>query len=200
MRQRRTRRPSAVTGLAVAKPGPVEVKIERKSTDKRSSHGPIHSVCSYIKGGRKSFMQMAILASQIEPNLQPIIDSYENLTPPAQRTVDLDALCKLNEVEPAHFLAVVAEAAHKFSQNSSILVAALNMPMVVKKSIQVAQTQEGHRDRKMLFEHAGFIPTSGGINITQIAKANAASQANNSATERGMPTFEADIVEAEQDD
>lgn len=145
-------------------------------------------------------MEMARFASQIEPKLSPIIESYEKLTPPAQRTVDLDGLCKTHEVESSHFLAVVAEAAHKFSQNSSILVAALNMPMVVKKSISVAQTDEGHRDRKMLFEHAGFIPTSGGITITQIAKANAASQANNSATERGMSTFEADVTELEQDD
>jgi hypothetical protein len=173
----------------------VEKKIDRQRIRTHSSKGPIDALCKFIKGGKKTFMEMARFASQIEPQLQVIIESYEKLTPPGQRSADLDALCKLNDVDPAHFLGVVAEAAQKFSSNSSILIAALNMPSVVQKSIKEALKTDGIQDRKMLFQHSGFIPTPGGTNISIVQKQQANASAG--ATERGMPSFEEDIIDVE---
>jgi hypothetical protein len=48
----------------------------------------------------------------------------------------------------------------------------------------------------MLFQHANFIPTPGGTSVTVVQKNQ--QNANSSAVERGMPSFEADVIDVEQ--
>jgi len=49
----------------------------------------------------------------------------------------------------------------------SILVAALNMPAIVAASVKQALTPDGTGDRNMLFQHAGFLPTPRGKQLTK---------------------------------
>ena len=143
-------------------------------------------------------MEMARFAGQIEPDLQPIVEDYERLTPPAQGKVDIDAMCKMREIDPFHFMSVVAEAAAKFRDNSSIIIAAMNMPSVVDKAVKVAMTTEGVQDRKMLFQHANFIPTPGGTSINILNKNAAMAQANNKEADTGLPSFESSVMDVEE--
>ncbi len=103
-------------------------------------------------------MEIARLAAKLDPSIGLVIDDWDRMKPPLQNAADLDALCEAHGVAPAHFIGVVGEAEVRFRNNFSILIAALNMPAIVAASAKRALTPNGFRDRKMLMEHAGFLP------------------------------------------
>lgn len=125
----------------------------------------LSSVLKFIRGGKKTFMELARHAPHIDPSLALVIEEWDRLSPTAQRGVNLNQLCEIKGVDPFHFLGVVAEAAIRFCNNASVLIAALILPEVVQRSIERALTPEGVEDRKMLFQHAGFIPSPKGSEV-----------------------------------
>lgn len=157
-----------------------------------SIRGPIEALTNALTGGRESFVSMARLATQIEPKLAPFIEEWDRLKPHAQKCIDLDQLCLQKEIDPAHLISVSAEAAVRFRDNASLMIAALSMPAIVERSIKTALTPTGFRDRKMLFEHARFVPVSQGTRIAIKNEANASADAKN-VTGRGLPTHEKTI-------
>lgn len=139
---------------------------------------------------------------QIEPGISRFVDAWDGLDPVGQKHADLDNICLAKELDPGHVMAVVGEAAAKFRDNASIIIAALSMPGVVEKSVKVALTTDGYRDRKMLFEHARFLPVAQHrINIGIVNKNNATAEAAaESATAgagRGLPSHEQTVGDAD---
>jgi hypothetical protein len=167
---------------------------------KREPLGPISAVCKYIKGGKQEFMRLAVLASQIEPALAVVVETWEGMNDPLQRKITIEEICRQKDVDPGHFCGVVVEAAMKFRDNATILIAALNLPDVVQRSVEFAKQKEGFKDREALMKHAGFVPTPQGqrINILNQANAKAGAEAEANA-ERGLPTFERTMAELEDD-
>ncbi|HEY0800682.1 MAG TPA: hypothetical protein VGD54_07550 [Steroidobacteraceae bacterium] len=154
----------------------------------------------FIKGGRLEFMALARLAPAIEPELAQVIEAWDKLSKTGQRDTTIESLCLTRQVDPLHFLSVVAEASMKFRDNSTLLIAALNMPEVVMQSIKFAKQPEGFKDREALMKHSGFIPTPTGSRINILnsasAKAGAQSEAN---VERGLPSFEQSMSDLEDE-
>jgi hypothetical protein len=144
-------------------------------------------------------MELARHAAEIDPKMQPIIEGWDDLSDEARRRLDLDSLCRELKMDPFHFLAVVAESAMKYRDNASIIMAAISLPQVVQKSIDVALTDEGVSDRKMLMQHSAFLPMPKGSTIVNTFSANLQNnnEVNSSATT--LPSFEKtmDIIEAE---
>ena len=150
-----------------------------------------------IAGGRETFMSLARLAPQIEPALAGFIEEWDRLRPHAKKCVDLDQMCIQKEIDPAHLISVAAEAAVRFRDNACLIIAALNLPSIVERSIKSALAPAGWRDRKMLFEHARFVPVQQGARIAIKNEANASAEANNSGG-RGLPTHERTIEMVDQ--
>jgi hypothetical protein len=175
-------------------------KPDSKALAKREPFGPISSVCRYVKGGKNEFMRLAAMASQIEPELAGVIETWEGLGPTAQNRTTIEEICLAKDIDPAHFCGVVVEAAVKFRDNATFLIAALNMPDVVEKSVEFALKQDGFKDREALMKHAGFVPTPQGqrINILNQSSAKAGAEAEANA-QRGLPTFERSMLELEDE-
>jgi hypothetical protein len=114
--------------------------------------------------GRRALMEGARLATKLDPSLVPVIDDWYRMKPPPQNAVDLDTLCEAHGVEPAHFIAVVGEAAMKYGNNSAILIAALQSPDVIIRSVRAALKADGFKDREALMKHTGFLPVRATIN------------------------------------
>src|SRR5208337_305557 len=112
--------------------------------------------------GRRALMEVAHLAAKLDPRIVLVIDDWDRMKASLQNATDLDGLCKAHGVDPAHFIAAVAEAELKYRGRISILVAALNTPAIVAASVKQALTTDGTGDRNMLFQHAGFLPTPRG--------------------------------------
>lgn len=163
------------------------------------STGPICSIARQLKGGKDEFMELAHLAVHIEPKYSVLVDAWEKLKPDGQNKLDLDNACKKLDIDPYHFLAVVSEAAMKFRDNASLILASMAMPQVIQSSIEFAQHKDGVSDRKMLMQHSGFLPMPKGATIMNNfnAQNNNSNEANPANT--ALPSFERtmDVIDAE---
>lgn len=87
-----------------------------------------------------------------------------------------DAACSHVGLTSLELLRIVADAAYRFSMYV-VQITSLALPSLVERSVETALTDGGVADRKMLFQHSGFLPTpKTNIAITQYAHANAATQ------------------------
>jgi len=161
-----------------------------------SGQAPIAVLVRHLVGGKEKFMEFAELVSQIEPKLGKVVETYHGLTKEEQKRVSLDGLCYMNNVDPVHFIGVVGEAAVRYRDNAAVVMIALGMPEVIAKSLKMASAGDWHHT-KMLFEHAGIVPTPAGqtINVTANAAAKAESAVENEV--RGLPTFEKTILDTD---
>jgi hypothetical protein len=142
-------------------------------------------------------MALAKFAPQIDPDLQKIVEDWEGLTLKAKNCCDLDQLCRARGVDSFHFIGVVAEAAYKFRDTASVIIAALSVPSIVQKSVQVALTTKGQKDRHDLMEHAGMFPMRPGAQFKILNVASANAEAGEEVPE-GERSFEQDMKRIEE--
>ncbi len=150
-----------------------------------------------LKGGRRQFMELAHHTPKLDPKLGPIVADWDRMKPALRNVADLDALCEAYGVDPTHFIGVVCEAELKFRGSVSILVAALKMPAVVAASVRTAKKKTGVADRKMLFEHAGFLPVPRGKQIRMLNHAVIKTEENKGCGDP-LPSFESTVAEIEE--
>jgi hypothetical protein len=151
--------------------------------------GTIASACGFI--GLDNFIAMARVARGSDPRIASFVDAWDSLGPCEQEARGTaDTLCKQAGFTALEMLRVVAAAACQYSMCVAQLFAAGALPSAVQRSIDVALTDEGIADRRMLFQHAGFLPTPAGsqTNIA-ITQANATVQRNVLALPRPEETI-----------
>lgn len=182
MASRTTKRRKAIVG------GENRRLVRQELGLKAVSTRPIALLTTQITGGKARFMEFARLALHIEPGLAPVVESYEGLTHWKRSAVSIDELCVCHGIDPLHFIAVVAEAALKYGNNSAILIAALQFPEVIVKSVEEALKSDGFQDREALMKHHGFIPTPHGTSVN--VQANIAARSAAAPATKGLPSFE----------
>jgi hypothetical protein len=110
-----------------------------------------------------------------------LCQTYYGLPKVHRAGLPIEAFCVAAAVPPLHVLEVLTATVIRLGAQASTIVAAVNHPRVVQKTIDVALTDDGVRDREMLHKHANFLPTPAGartnIVVTQNASATAAAQA-----------------------
>jgi hypothetical protein len=131
--------------------------------------------------GIDNFIAMARLARASDPKAAQFLDAWDGLVDSEQRSGrTADGVCEQIGLAPLELLKVVAEAAYRFSMYAARLATAVALPSVVERSIEVALTNKGVADRKMLLQHSGFLPTPSGaqtrIAIMQNSQLNATAQ------------------------
>jgi hypothetical protein len=162
--------------------------------DPYASPGPIASLCSFLKGGKLTFMEYAHYVHKIEPGLQRVIDEWDRWHPSMQKHIDLDQLCKSKGVDPIHFILVAAEAALRFRDRAIILIAAVNTPVVLNGAVREVLKRQGTKERREFRQHYGALPIPNGA-PDQIAARAEINREKNNADEAKFPTIERTILE-----
>lgn len=162
------------------------------------SFHPIGMLTKLIIGGKTRFMELASFASRIEPGLACIVESYESLNPTLRPSVSIDEIYVKHHVDPCHYVAVVGEAALRFKNNSAILIAAMSMPEIVVRSVMEAVKPSGVNERKMLFQHAGFIPTSCTSTRKVADQVATAADTYGECKRKSLPSFEETMRQADK--
>ena len=101
-------------------------------------------------GGSASLMEIARHCQDEE--VQKVVALWEGLEDPRQ-TAGLDQLCQDAGVRPSHVLGQVMAFLWSRSVDTIKLIAAVQMPAVMMKTIERALGPDGFRDRKMVMEH-----------------------------------------------
>jgi hypothetical protein len=146
-----------------------------------------------LAGGKKELMLLAELAPEVEPALAPILEDWKRLSSSGKKSVSLDQICKTRKIDPYHFLGVIAEAAIKYRDNASVIVAAMNLPKIVEKSIKFAQKKDGFKDREALMKHGGFLPVPSGNTFVNTLQTKVETNVEQPGSVGHLPSFEATV-------
>lgn len=142
--------------------------------------GTIASACEL--GIRlEDFIKMTRLARETEPGVARFLDAWDTLgASERQARGAADAICEQVGLASVDLLRVAADAACRFSMCVVQMQVALVLPSIVLRSVETALTDKGIADRKMLFQHSGFLPTpktsQTAFSAMQNAQATAAAQ------------------------
>jgi len=142
--------------------------------------GTIASACA-LGISLADFLEMARLARTSDPRAARFLAAWEALDASEQQARGAaDAVCRQIGLNPTELLSAAARAAISVSKCVVEMETALALPSVVAQTIRMALTPKGTADRKMIFQHTGFLPTPRGsqtfIGITQNAQANTTAQ------------------------
>jgi len=121
---------------------------------------------------------MTRLARTSDPGAARFLDVWDALEASDQLSAaTADAVCEQIGLAPLDLLKAVSDATIRFSMYTARLRAAVAMPSIVERSIEVALTARGAADRKMQLQHSGFLPVPVGsqTNIA-IMQSNATAQ------------------------
>ncbi len=137
-------------------------------------------------GGKETAINGARLVE--DQRFEKIVWAFDNASPADQKSVVLEDLCKAADVSPDEFMGAVMSAMWKRSVDIGKLTAMVAHPQIVEATIQAAQGPFGMPDRKMLLDHAGFLPKATGQTINVGVDARTAVSV---VTEtKGLPSFE----------
>jgi hypothetical protein len=134
-------------------------------------------------------MEYARYVPELYPELAGVIEDWDKLEAKEQKRTDIETLLRAREVDVFHFVALVGEAAMKYRDTACVIVAAVNLPQVVKKSVDFAMKKDGVKDREMLFKHASFLPVPAGAQFvnTVAVKTDSHTEVSSSPS---LPSFE----------
>lgn len=134
-------------------------------------------------------MELAQFAPQLDQGCAPVIEEWNRLCG-QKKTVSIDTICQAKGVDPFHFLGVVCEAAVKYRDNASLIIAALSMPNVIERSVKTALTKDGFKDRELLAKHSGFIPVPAGATFVNTFAAKVEQNNEGGTPGATIPSFE----------
>lgn len=135
--------------------GPLRIsRAAQPRTVKHLGVGSLDFALRSVRGGKRAVMEeIAPLAMEFEPRLEPAIRKWLALTPWQRRFVTLDDLAAEAGLTPGEFLGAIARASFEFTKSITGLIIASSYPKVVQASVKRALTPEGIEDRLMLIQY-----------------------------------------------
>lgn len=119
---------------------------------------------------------------------------WDSLTKYDRRRPSLEELCDAVGLCHGKLLGSVVEAAYACNMDVSNFVAAVAHPKIVKASIDRALQTNGVEDRRMQFQHSGFLPMPRGPAISVFTTISV-TKPHEDQFETPLPPFEEDSIE-----
>jgi hypothetical protein len=140
--------------------------------------GTIASACESVGISLEQIIEMMRWAKESDSRVAQFLDAWDALDPSErQASGTTEAVRQRAGLKLPELLGIVAEVTYRIAMYRARILTAIELPSVVERSVETALTAEGIADRKMLFQHSGFLPTPKGsqttINVAQNAQANA---------------------------
>lgn len=155
---------------------------------------PSHAGLAYaahLVGGKERLIELASISD--DPKVKLTVHRWNQLTMSERNGIRLETICEGAEISPSEWYGKVVQAAFQRNIDHANLLAAIAMTQVVTSTLDSAMMpgREGMGDRKMMLQHANFLPMPKGatINVQNNAVANAQADAGNE-----MMDFENDML------
>lgn len=122
------------------------------------------------------------LQASDHPDAKKVLDAYYTIpTKQLSQALPIEAYCVAANVPTMTILEVLTGVIVRLGVNAAIIIAAVNQPRVVQKSVDMALTDEGFEDRQLLARHTGFLPTAKGPSTSVIVHASSSANAQAAA-------------------
>src|SRR5690348_8194244 len=117
--------------------GPLGVtRAGRSPVIARPGPGTLDFAFRSIRGGKHRVMELATLAIEFEPRLEPIVTAWSQMTSWQRRTTSLEQLIAPTSLKPGEFLAATVRAAFELSNELTDLLVAAAFPGVVQTCVR----------------------------------------------------------------
>lgn len=146
------------------------------------------------KDWRNCWIFAQFAADEGDEDMVRVMETYKGLKNKERVSATPEFVCDLAGVNPNDFAAEIFRAYLSYSGDAGNLIAAAAHPKVVGATVKNAMTAKGHQDRRMLLDHAGFLPQKQGGGIHVNASANADSKTANVILPNELPTMESDTI------
>lgn len=134
------------------------------------------------------------LETSAEPDARAILEKYYSIEARAhRRSVPIEGYCLAAGVSPIRALEIITATCVRLGAQASTIIAAVNHPRVVQKTVEMALTDEGTEDRATLHKATGFLPSPKGAQTSIQIVQNAQHQSNVSQEIRAAPPPEQTI-------
>jgi len=141
------------------------------------------------------------LRASADPDARAFVRKYDSVSPSDRRYrigSNWDAIAVAAGVDPRRLLEVAVSSLCRAGENVGPIVAAASHPRITHKTVQMALTDKGRRERKMLLSATGFLRTPKGFTVMgrmQIANQNGPRTAElNEGDKPGLlPSMEDDL-------
>jgi hypothetical protein len=121
------------------------------------------------------------LESSDAADARKVLSVYYSCFKIHRSVLPIEAFCLAASVSPLRILEIITATCVRLGVQASTMVASINHPRIVEKTVEMALTDEGHLDRSDLHKAVGFLPTAKGsqttIQVVQNAQANATAAA-----------------------
>lgn len=155
---------------------------------------PLTSITRHLPDGKRTFIEYARLVGDTDERFKQMLEKWDSTSRGEQLLIPLEELARTYNITPGELLGKVTQVAYEHNTDISNYMAAVMQPDVVKKTIDMALTEEGFKDRELLHKHSGFTPTpQQGSNILIQSKLSQ-TNADKSGDGMSLPTMEEDVV------
>lgn len=117
------------------------------------------------------------LASDDHPDAKKVLLAYHSIPHYCRQLLSIEAFCVAAKVSPLSILGILVGTIVRKGASGRTIIAMVNQPRVVQKSVEMALTDEGIADRELLAKATGFLPSPKGaqtiINVDNKSSANA---------------------------
>jgi hypothetical protein len=127
------------------------------------------------------------LEASDHPDARKVLNVFYSCFKIHRRVLPIEAFCVAASVSPLRILEILTATCVRLGAQASTLVAAVNHPRVVEKTVEMALTDGGHDDRADLHKAVGFLPTAKGSQTTIQVVQNASAAANAQAASAAPP-------------
>lgn len=97
------------------------------------------------------------LRSSEDPEAHKVVSAYLSVPESYRRLLPPEAFCHAAGVSPCRVLEIITVVAVRQVAQASAIVAAINHPRVVQKTVERALKDDGTRERMMLHKAVGFL-------------------------------------------
>jgi hypothetical protein len=121
------------------------------------------------------------------------VGKYDEIRPRDRRYVRWEEIAFAAGLDPFRLLEVAVSTLVRNGETVGQIISATSHPMVVKKSVQMALTDGGFRDRHSLLSARGFLPMPRYNTILNRVEITNANQQNNVEEKSELPSMEDDL-------
>lgn len=136
-----------------------------------------------------------------EEDAQAFIQKYDSLSLSDQKHLTIEDICVAAEIRTLDLLASATKALVLESQTASAIIAATSHYKVVRKTVAMANTDGGHRDREMIHLATGFLPSPKGSTFInqRVQVANFGGDKQHPTANPAPPPDEEDLISMDDD-
>lgn len=109
------------------------------------------------------YVEMA--AKEGDEDMRKLLSSFMGLPPREQNSIMPESLCELAGIKPSVLFSAVCGKLWELGQAEANLITAVNYPVVIAKTAQLAGQKNGVKDREMFHRASGFLKSPAGPSI-----------------------------------